>query len=64
MPVDRLMIEQRFGKTVADKVDDVTEPSKDVPYDLRKQQAYEHIHTFSNGFLLVKSADILSNVTE
>jgi (p)ppGpp synthase/HD superfamily hydrolase len=62
--VSKAMIEARFGRTVAKLVEDVTEPSKDVPWEQRKQEALEHIKTLSQESLLVKSADILSNTGE
>ena len=58
------MIEERFGKEVADIVLSVTETNKDLPWEERKAEALKHIKTFSNNSLFVKSADILSNTTE
>jgi (p)ppGpp synthase/HD superfamily hydrolase len=58
------MLEERFGFTVAQLVLDVTETKKDLPWEERKQQALEHIKTFSHESLLVKSADVISNVSE
>jgi hypothetical protein len=42
----------------------VTEEDKDLSWEERKQQAFEHIADFSNESLMVKAADIVSNVSE
>ena len=57
-------IEERFGKKVLDLVMSVTEQNKDLSWDERKAEALEHIKTFSNDSLLLKSADIISNTSE
>lgn len=62
--VTESMLAERFGETVASLVADVSETSKSVSWELRKQEALEHIKTFSHDALLVKSADVLSNTTE
>src|ERR1035441_6249984 len=62
--VTREMLAERFDKNVADLVDSVTEQEKDLPWEQRKREALEHIKNFSNDSLLVKSADIISNVSE
>lgn len=53
-----------FGQEVADLVDAVTEKNKSLPWDKRKSAALEEIKQFSNDALLVKSGDVLSNVSE
>ncbi len=58
------MVEERFGENVAKMVWDVTEKDKSLPWEERKQRAIEHIKTFSNNSLLLKSADIISNLSE
>ena len=58
------MLAERFDKSVADLVESVTEKEKDLPWDRRKSEALEHIKTFSHDSLLVKSADVISNVSE
>jgi (p)ppGpp synthase/HD superfamily hydrolase len=58
------MIAERFGENVALLVDSVTEKRKDLPWEERKHEALEHIKTFSHDSLLVKSADLVSNVSE
>jgi len=58
------MLEERFGKTVADTVLSVTETDKAVSWKERKQEALEHIKTFNEASLLVKAADTIANVAE
>ena len=62
--VSREMIAERFGERVADIVMSVTETRKDLPWEERKSEALEHIKTFSKDSLLVKSADVISNISE
>ena len=56
------MLKERFGEKVAKLVLDVTETNKNFPWEERKKLAKEHIKSFSHKSLLVKSADILSNI--
>jgi hypothetical protein len=42
----------------------VTEQRKDLEWEKRKREALEHIKTFSHDSLLVKAADVISNVWE
>lgn len=58
------MLTERFGPKVTELVMSVTETDKSLPWEDRKAQALEHITRFSHDSLLVKSADVLSNVTE
>lgn len=58
------MIEERFGKEISDLVLSVTETDKSLSWNKRKSQALEHIQHFSKDSLLVKSADIIANVSE
>jgi (p)ppGpp synthase/HD superfamily hydrolase len=58
------MISERFGETIAALVESLTEKRKDLPWERRKREALEHIKTFSHESLLVKSADLISNVSE
>lgn len=58
------MLTERFGEKVAQLVLSVTERDKDLPWEERKKQALEHIKQFSHESLLVKSADIISNISE
>lgn len=62
--VTRGMLEERFGATVADLVESVTELPKDVPWDARKQEALDHIDTFTHDSVLLKSADVIANNAE
>ena len=58
------MLSERFGEKIAQLVLSVTERNKDLPWEARKKQALEHIKHFSHESLLVKSADIISNISE
>lgn len=57
-------IKRRFGKEVLDLVVSVTEKNKNLSWEERKTEALKYIESFSNDSVLLKSADILSNVTE
>jgi hypothetical protein len=57
-------IEERFGKNVLDLVMSVTEQNKELSWEERKVEAIEHIKTFSNDSVLIKSADVISNASE
>ena len=56
------MLEERFGEKVAKMVSDVTEHNKDLPWEVRKEQAREHVQNFSHDSLILKSADVVSNI--
>ena len=58
------MLDERFGLAVGALVASVTEPNKDLPWKERKQEALEHIKTMDVSSLLVKSDDVISNVSE
>ena len=58
------MLLKRFGEKVKDLVVSVTEERKDLPWEQRKRKAIAAIKTFSHNALLVKSADVISNVSE
>jgi (p)ppGpp synthase/HD superfamily hydrolase len=58
------MLTERFGKNVSDLVMSVTEVDKSMSWADRKREAIEHIKHFSNDSVLIKSADIISNVSE
>ena len=62
--VTREMLAECFGEEVASLVESVTEMRKYLPWDERKREALEHIETFTNESLLLKSADIISNLSE
>jgi hypothetical protein len=58
------MITERFGKEVADLVLSVTEKHKDESWEKRKEEALEDIKSFSKDSLLLKSADVVANLSE
>ncbi len=58
------MIAERFGDKVAELVLSVTETDKGLSWEERKAEALEHIKSFSNDSLLLKSADIIANTSE
>jgi hypothetical protein len=58
------MIKERFDKKVADLVLSVTEKSKGKSWEERKEEALEEIKSFSKDSLLLKSADVIANLTE
>jgi (p)ppGpp synthase/HD superfamily hydrolase len=62
--VTKEMIAERFGNRVADIVESVTEPNKELSWEERKEEAYRHIAGMPHDSLLVKSADLLSNISD
>jgi len=62
--VTKEMLAERFGENVMELVLSVTEQDKLLSWEARKKEALDHIAHFSQDSLLVKSADILSNVSE
>jgi (p)ppGpp synthase/HD superfamily hydrolase len=58
------MLRDKFGDHVSELVMSVTEESKELSWEERKQEALEHIKLFSHDSLLVKAADVISNVSE
>ena len=62
--VTQKMIAERFGEKVAELVLSVTETNKELSWEERKAEALEHIKSFSNDSLLLKSADIIANTSE
>lgn len=62
--VTKEMITDMFGQRVSELVLSVTEQDKSLSWEKRKAEALEHIKTFSNDSLLLKSADIISNTSE
>jgi hypothetical protein len=63
-PVTLEMIEEQFGEDVRELVESVTEKDKDLPWEERKKQALEHVKVMSKDQLLLKSADVVANMTE
>lgn len=62
--VTREMIVERFGDKVAELVLNVTETNKELSWEERKTEALEHIKKFSHESVLIKSADVVSNMSE
>ncbi|MDO8569239.1 MAG: HD domain-containing protein [bacterium] len=62
--VTREMIAERFGDKVGELVLSVTETNKELPWEERKTEALEHIKKFSQESVLIKSADVISNMSE
>lgn len=62
--VSKGMIADRFGLRVANIVDSVTEEQKNVTWEEAKKNMRDRIEHFTHDSLLVKSADLLSNVSE
>lgn len=62
--VTREMINDRFGEYVTKLVESVTEKDKSLSWEIRKQQAIDHVDHFSYDSLLLKSADVINNDTE
>ena len=58
------MLAERFGKEAAALVASVSETDKSLSWEERKKEALAHIGTLSHDSLLVKSADIISNISE
>lgn len=54
----------QFGERVAELVTHVTEQDKDLPWEERKQQALEHVAKMPQEAVLLKSADVLANLSE
>lgn len=62
--ITKEIISEYFGNNIAELVNSVSEENKNDSWELRKLEALEHIKHFSNDSVLLKSADIISNVTE
>lgn len=62
--VTRQLLAERFGEDAARMVDDLTEQDKTLPWLERKQTALDHIKAMPHDSLLVKSADVLHNLSE
>lgn len=57
-------IADKFGTRVADMVNDVTEQDKSLPWIERKKQALEHVKDMREDSVLVKTADVLHNMSD
>lgn len=60
----RSIISEKFGEEVLKIIIGVTEENKTLPWKERKQSAMEHIPNMNKETLLVKSADVLHNMTD
>ncbi len=63
-PVTLDEIKKEFGVEVKNLVKVVTEENPDDPYDVRKKVALDHVREMTNDQILVKSADVIANMTE
>ena len=62
--VTREILEKRFNTKIADTVQSVSEKSKELSWEERKKEAVSRIAGYSKESLLVKSADLTSNISE
>lgn len=62
--ITKEIISEKFGENVSNLVLSITEENKELPWEERKAIALEHINDFSNDSVLLKSADLISNVSE
>jgi len=62
--VTKKLIEKEFNKDISCMVNNVTEQDKTLPWFERKMEALKHINNMDKNSLLVKSADILHNLSE
>ncbi len=62
--VTKSLIEQEFNLEIANIVNDLTEEDKTLPWTDRKIAAFKHIEHMTHESLLVKSADVLHNLSE
>lgn len=62
--ITKEFIESEFNEDIARMVNDLTEEDKTLPWMERKLAALKHIPHMAQDSLLVKSADVLHNLTE
>jgi|SRR3989338_183628 len=62
--ITKELLAREFNPEVARMVDDLTEKDKTLPWMERKLGAFEHIQDMKQDSLLVKSADVLHNLSE
>lgn len=62
--VTKSTIANEFGAHVADIVESVTERDKSLPWEERKSEALQNVTHLSEDALLVKSADLISNISD
>ncbi len=63
-PITIQQIQLQFGERVAHIVDDLTKKSLGSSWAVRKQEVVDHMLHMSHDSLLVKSADILHNLSD
>ena len=61
--VTREMIYERFGEKIAELVESVTD-NKLLKGEARKKDVLERIKSYTNESVLIKSADVMSNISE
>ncbi len=61
---DKKDIKERFGSDVAELVEEVSETDRDLPYRERKERAAAKLYEVSDRAVLIKAADVLSNMTD
>ncbi|MEX0910059.1 MAG: HD domain-containing protein [Candidatus Paceibacterota bacterium] len=54
----------QFNESVANLVESVSETDKSLSWVERKKEALEHVRDFSQGSLLLKSADLIANTSD
>lgn len=57
-------LKKLFGENIFTMVNDVTEQDKSLSWGERKRLALEHVSKMGHGSLLVKSADVLNNLSD
>lgn len=62
--VTQKIIEIEFNKEIARMVNDVTEQDKTLSWKVRKQLALDHVKSMKKDSVMVKSADVLNNLTD
>lgn len=62
--ITKQFIESEFNANIARMVSDLTEEDKTLPWMERKLAALKHISHMAHDSLLVKSADVLHNLSE
>ncbi len=58
------LLKEQLNENVANLVVSVTETNKELSWDERKREALEHIKSFSNESVMLKSADMIANGSE
>lgn len=63
-PVTREMLQKEFGPNIARIVNDLSEQDTELPWMERKMRALSQVAEMDEDSLLVKSADVLHNITD